>query len=136
MSQGIGNPQTGGPGFFSKKVEDVFLGGFEFDALVSVPANTTYERGVILAINTSTNRLVPYVASGPTGTGDACAVLLQKLVNSTTASVDVRAIVGKGVVAENLMLQNNNSLHTTTTFPPADRLAAINRGLYVRQIID
>lgn len=60
---------------------------------VTVPADTTWEAGLVLGKITATSKYVEYDNGNGDGTETAAAILYETLVNETAAPVDVLATV-------------------------------------------
>lgn len=60
---------------------------------VTVPANTTWEAGLVLGKITATSKYVEYDNGNADGTESADGILYETLVNDTDAGVDVEATI-------------------------------------------
>jgi hypothetical protein len=130
MSYGISNPLNPSTDFHTENYDELLISGISFYALqVSVPANATLKRGLLLGISSGT-----YVGlSNPDG-GNVFAVLMQDLTNSGTTAITVTAQVAVGEFNfDKLFVLNssNQCVPVTSTLLTDDEIA----NLAVRNIV-
>lgn len=97
--------------------------GFE-DATLTIPANTTYSEGLILARDSTTGHLIAFVKGGSTnGNGTPKTVLTYEVANATSASVNqaVRVPVTAKVRRQRLIIQADGD-NSNVDAPVVDQL--------------
>lgn len=74
-------------------------------AIADPDADITYLRGTVMARNTVTNTIVPYVAGGPDGAGTFYGILANDVAFATTTDADLQGVIYlTGQFAENYVI--------------------------------
>jgi hypothetical protein len=76
----------------------------------TAPGAATYVAGLVLARNTSTQKLVPFVSGGATGLGTPCAILEQSYVASGAGDIACTPIISGDVFLDKVSILAGGSL--------------------------
>ena len=111
--------------FVNNTPPDLLLGDNQFrDDTFTAAGADTFQKGMVLARNSSTSKLVPYVSGGGTGIGTPVAFLVEELITAGSGDTLIRPCFA-GRAREAQVTDFNAGTPGALTVLEVDLLAAV-----------